>query len=81
MLSPSVNVIKHFFFVTDDEAIKLEHFASATLSSLVLYLRIRLEPTRPLSGKLHALPTNIRPGWNGLTGPNGPAYLALVTKK
>jgi hypothetical protein len=33
---PGVNVIKHFFFVTDDEANKLKGLPLETLSSQVL---------------------------------------------
>ncbi len=61
---------------------KLECLFPASLSSLVYCLRVRpgaypreehVKGTS-LKGRLLALPTNIRPGWNALPGTNTLAY-------
>jgi hypothetical protein len=49
---PVANAIKLFMVISYDFHYKLEHMALASLSSLVLSLQVRQEPTqwKPLSG-------------------------------
>jgi hypothetical protein len=68
-LTPEVNGIKTFFFIILKKLNKLERLFLTNLSSLGLYFRERLKPTRVehpsgafLWGMLLALPPNNRPG-------------------
>jgi hypothetical protein len=67
LITPEACTIKLF------ECNKLECLLLANLSSLVLCLKVRLEPSQmkhlsvaPLLGRLLASPTNTRLGWKGI---------------